>query len=305
MQYLDTHAHLNLQQFDDDRAEVFALCAKLSVGMINVGTRKETSALAVELANQYENAWAIVGVHPCSVVDVDPDDHGVKESEPVFDYDFYKTLAADTKTVGIGECGFDYSRTSESRGSSVSYHMTERAKGASFAYGHNAEDTFELQREVFLDQIELANEVGKPLMLHLRNDPKGGTRCAYNDALDILKTEAKVAGNAHFYAGTIAQAKAFFDLGFTISFTGVVTFPAHKPGVQDYLDVVEYAPLDMIHAETDCPYVAPVPHRGQRCEPWMVQEVYKSIAQVKGEDEEKVRKQLLENARQLYRLSID
>jgi len=279
MQYLDTHAHLNLQQFDDDRAEVFALCAKLSVGMINVGTRKETSALAVELANQYENAWAIVGVHPCSVVDVDPDDHGVKESEPVFDYDFYKTLAADTKTVGIGECGFDYS--------------------------HNAEDTFELQREVFLDQIELANEVGKPLMLHLRNDPKGGTRCAYNDALDILKTEAKVAGNAHFYAGTIAQAKAFFDLGFTISFTGVVTFPAHKPGVQDYLDVVEYAPLDMIHAETDCPYVAPVPHRGQRCEPWMVQEVYKSIAQVKGEDEEKVRKQLLENARQLYRLSID
>ena len=279
MQYLDTHAHLNLQQFDDDRTEVFAQCAKQSVGMINVGTRKETSALAVELANQYENAWAIVGVHPCSVVDVDPDDHGVKESEPVFDYDFYKTLAADTKTVGIGECGFDYS--------------------------HNAEDTFELQREVFLDQIELANEVGKPLMLHLRNDPKGGTRCAYNDALDILKTEAKVAGNAHFYAGTIAQAKAFFDLGFTISFTGVVTFPAHKPGVQDYLDVVEYAPLDMIHAETDCPYVAPVPHRGQRCEPWMVQEVYKSIAQVKGEDEEKVRKQLLENARQLYRLSID
>ena len=279
MQYLDTHAHLNLQQFDDDRAEVFALCAKLSVGMINVGTRKETSALAVELANQYENAWAIVGVHPCSVVDVDPDDHGVKESEPVFDYDFYKTLAADTKTVGIGECGFDYS--------------------------HNAEDTFELQREVFLDQIELANEVGKPLMLHLRNDPKGGTRCAYNDALDILKTEAKVAGNAHFYAGTIEQAKRFFDLGFTISFTGVVTFPAHKPGIQDYLDVVEYAPLDMIHAETDCPYVAPVPHRGQRCEPWMVQEVYKSIAQVKGEDEEKVSKQLLENARQLYRLSID
>lgn len=276
MKYLDTHAHLNLSQFDDDRAEVFAECAKQEVGVINVGTRKETSQLAVDLANQYESAWAIVGVHPCGVVDVDPDDRGATEAEPVFDYDFYKKLAQDPKTVGIGECGFDYC--------------------------HNAEDTFELQREVFLDQIELANEVGKPLMLHLRNNPKGGTRCAYQDALDILKTESKVAGNAHFYASSAEHAKAFFDIGYTLSFTGVVTFPAHKPGIQDYLDVVKYAPLDMIHAETDCPYVAPVPHRGQRCEPWMVQEVYKAIAMVKGEDEEKVREQLLENAKRLYKI---
>jgi len=98
------------------------------------------------------------------------------------------------------------------------------------------------------------------------------------------------------------HAKAFFDIGYTISFTGVVTFKASKPGIQDYLDVVEYAPLDMIHAETDCPYVAPVPHRGQRCEPWMVKEVYKSIAQVKGEDQEKVREQLLKNAANLYKI---
>jgi len=274
MKYIDTHAHLNLSQFDTDRAEVFAACAANEVGVINIGTRKETSELAVALANQHDNTWAMVGVHPCSVVDVDPDDHGAKESEPMFDYDYYKVLAEDPKTVGIGECGFDYC--------------------------HNNEDTFELQREVFLDQIELANEVGKPLMLHLRNDPKGGSRCAYNDALDILKTESKVAGNAHFYAGTIDQARAFFDIGYTISFTGVVTFKASKPGIQEYLDVVRYAPLDMIHAETDCPYVAPVPHRGKRCEPWMVQEVYKSIALIKGKDEELVREMLLENARKLY-----
>lgn len=276
MRYIDTHAHLNLTQFDTDRAEVFAACVQNEVGVINIGTRKETSQLAVELANQHEHTWAIVGVHPCSVIDVDPDDHGAKEAEPKFDYDFYKALATDPKTVGIGECGFDYC--------------------------HNAEDTYEQQREVFLAQIALANEVGKPLMLHLRNNPQGGKRDAYQDALDILKSEAKVPGNAHFYAGTIDQAKAFFDIGYTISFTGVVTFPAHKPGIQSYLDVVEYAPLDLIHAETDCPYVAPVPHRGQRCEPWMVQEVYKSIAQVKGEDEEKVREQLLTNAQRLYKL---
>ena len=276
MKYIDTHAHLNLVQFDADRAAVFSQCQSDGVGVINVGTRQETSQLAVDLANRHPDTWAIVGVHPCSVVDVDPDDHGAKEAEPVFDYDFYKQLALDEKTVGIGECGFDYM--------------------------HNAEDTYELQREVFLDQIELANEVGKPLMLHLRSGPNPGGRNAYDDALEILKTEAKVPGNAHFYAGTIDQAKAFFGMGYTISFTGVVTFPAHKPGIQDYLDVVKYAPLDMIHAETDCPYVAPVPHRGQRCEPWMVQEVYKSIAQVKGEDEEKVREQLLQNARNLYKI---
>jgi TatD DNase family protein len=277
MKYLDTHAHLNLQQFDVDRAAVFAKCAEQEVGMINVGTRQETSKHAVELANQYENAWAIVGVHPCCVIDVDPDDLGARTAEPVFDHDFYKPLAEDLKTVGIGECGFDYC--------------------------HNADDTYEQQREVFLAQIALANEVNKPLMLHLRNSPNHGGRDAYNDALEILKSESKVAGNAHFYAGTTAQAKRFFDIGYTISFTGVVTFPAHKPGIKDYLDVVEYSPLDMIHGETDCPYVAPVPHRGQRCEPWMVQEVYKTIALIKGEDAEEVREQLLENARKLYKLS--
>jgi TatD DNase family protein len=219
----------------------------------------------------------MVGIHPCSVIDVDPDDHGATAAEPEFDYDFYKALALDPKTVGIGECGFDYF--------------------------HNADDTYEQQREVFLAQIALANEVGKPLMLHLRNSPNAGGRNAYDDALEILKSEAKVPGNAHFYAGTIDQARAFFDIGYTISFTGVVTFKASKPGIQDYLDVVEYAPLDMIHAETDCPYVAPVPYRGQRCEPHMVIEVYKSIANIKEEDEEKVREQLLKNAHKLYNIA--
>jgi TatD DNase family protein len=276
MKYIDTHAHLNLVQFDADRTAVFAKCAEEQVGMINIGTRKETSTFAVELAHQYENAWAMVGVHPCSVIDVDPDDHGAKVVEPEFDYEFYKPLAVDPRTVGIGECGFDYF--------------------------HNADDTYEQQRDVFLAQIALANEVDKPLMLHLRSGREVGGRNAYDDALEILKSEAKVQGNAHFYAGSIKQAKAFFDIGYTISFTGVVTFPAHKPGIEEYLEVVRYAPLDMIHAETDCPYVAPVPHRGQRCEPWMVQEVYKSIAQIKEEDEEKVREKLIKNAKRLYKI---
>lgn len=270
MKYIDTHAHLNLAQFTDDYQAVFDTCTQKEVGVINVGTRKDTSKLAVELAHSQKNTWAIVGVHPLNVVTADPDDYGATDPEQTFDDDFYKELAMAEKTVGIGECGFDYF--------------------------HNSDDTYQQQRAIFLAQIALANAVGKPLMLHLRNSAQSGGRDAYDDALDILKSEAKVAGNAHFYAGTTTQARAFFDIGYTISFTGVITFA--KP----YKELVEYAPLDLIHGETDCPYVTPVPYRGQRCEPWMVQEVYKKIAEYKQLDEELVREQLLANAQKLYDL---
>ncbi len=267
--YIDTHAHLNLAQFGEDRDEVIKKNREEGVVCINVGTHKSTSELSVKIAKENDWCWSIVGLHPINVVTPDPDDaDAVMENK--FDYDFYKALASEEKVVGIGECGFDYF--------------------------HNSEDTYEAQREVFLAQIALANELDKPLMLHLRNAKEGGLRDAYDDALDILKTEAKVLGNAHFYAGTEEQAKKFFELGFTISFTGVVTFAPM------YESLIKNAPLDMIHGETDCPYVAPVPYRGQRCEPWMVQEVYKKIAEIKGEDEEKVREQLVGNAKRLYKI---
>jgi TatD DNase family protein len=179
--YIDTHAHLNLAQFADDGAAVIAQMEVARVAAINVGTRKDTSERAVALAKVHSNLFAIVGVHPLNVVTADPDDHGAT-AEPVFDYDWYKALGSHEKVVGIGECGFDYF--------------------------HNSDETYEIQREVFVAQIALANEIKKPLMLHLRNSKDGQGRNAYNDALDILKTEAKVLGNAHFFAGTYEQAKA-------------------------------------------------------------------------------------------------
>ena len=268
--YIDTHAHLNLAQFSEDKEAVIKKNHEEGVAVINVGTRRNTSQLAVDIAHKHANNWAIIGIHPLNVVTADPDDHGASEPEQTLDYDFYKTLAGDEKVVGIGECGFDYF--------------------------HHPDSTYELQRDVFLTQIVLANEVGKPLMLHLRNSKDGKGRNAYNDALDILKSEAKVPGNAHFYAGTYEQARAFFELGYTISFTGVITF------AKDYISVVKDTPLDMIHGETDCPYVAPVPYRGERCEPWMVKEIYKKIAEIKSETEERVREQLIKNAHHLYSL---
>ncbi len=269
LHYLDTHAHLNLAQFAEDRAAVIAHNHERGVGCINIGTHQNTSELAVTLAHQYDMNWAIVGLHPVNVVTPDPADADAVV-EPTFAYDTYKQLAQQDKVVGIGECGFDYM--------------------------HNSADTYEAQRAVFVDQVHLANELQKPLMLHLRNGRDTGGRDAYDDALAVLQSEAKVPGNAHFYAGSVEQAKGFLELGYTISFTGVITF------AEQYRELVQYVPLDMMHAETDCPYVAPVPYRGKRCEPWMVLEVYKKIAELKGLDEAVVREQLLTNARRLYAL---
>ena len=157
-----------------------------------------------------------------------------------------------------------------------------------------------MQEEAFIAQIELANEFALPLMIHTRG-PKPGVasptgRSVYEDVYEVLKKYAKVRGNVHFYAGTLEEAKKFFDLGFTISFTGVITF------AKVYEEIVRAVPLELLHGETDCPYVAPVPYRGKRCEPWMVKEVYKKIASIRGEDEERVRLALLENASRLYRI---
>lgn len=314
MNYIDTHAHLNLSAFDDDREAVIARCAEEGVRVINVGTKESTSKLAVELADQHDHLYAIVGLHP---IQTTPRYHSEEEvggpaftsKGEVFDTEFYRDLAKSKKVVGIGECGFDYYRMSEGLAEDSAggngLCRTERMKGASSAYWHNGAETYEIQEAAFIEQIKLANELQLPLMIHTRNPKPGETsptgRSVYVDVYEVLNQYAQVPFNVHFYAGTWAEASQFIDIGGTISFTGVITFPAHKPGIQDYLDVVAAAPLDKIHAETDCPYVSPVPHRGQRCEPWMMKEVVATIATIKKLPEAAVHEQLWQNAQQLYR----
>ena len=279
--FIDTHAHLNLSAFKEDFDVVAKQCADEGVAVINVGTKESTSKRGVELANEYDNMYSIIGLHPIQNVPMMHDEDEIGEGgEPfkskgeVFVKDFYRELAKSEKVVGIGECGFDY--------------------------WHTEPDSYAVQEEAFIAQIELANELNLPLMIHTRG-PKPGQdsptgRSVYADVYDTLQKYAKVPFNVHFYAGTLAEAEKFFELGGTISFTGVITF------AKDYEEVVRNAPLDLIHGETDCPYVAPVPHRGKRCEPWMVQEVYKKIAEIKEMDEEVVREQLIENAKRHYNL---
>jgi TatD DNase family protein len=131
-------------------------------------------------------------------------------------------------------------------------------------------------------------------MLHIRNNPKDKTHNAYLDSLELLKKHAKVKGDVHFFAGDLEIAKAFLDFGFTLSFTGVVTF------THDYDEVIKNTPLDMILTDTDSPYVAPVPYRGKRNEPVYVKEIVKKIAEIKNLPEEEVARAIVANAKRVF-----
>lgn len=269
MKYFDAHTHVNFAAFKDDMDAAIQRAADAGVAMNVVGTQFDTSKNSVELAEKHADVYATIGLHPIHTGKSYHDEKELGEGGKAFtsrgeefDAAKYESLAASPKVIAIGECGLDYFRLEEG--------------------------TKKVQEEVFVQQIHLANKLGKPLMLHIRN--------AYDDALAILRREAKVKGDVHFFAGDWNTAKQFLDFGFTLSFTGVLTF------THDYDEVVKNAPLDMLLIETDAPYVAPVPYRGKRNEPAYVIEVAKAIARIRGQDEEAVREQLLENAKRLFGL---
>lgn len=275
-QYIDTHAHLNLEAFADDVSAVAKTCTEKSVGVINIGTTLASSQKAVELAEHYEDQYAVIGLHPIQTTSTKNEDGSVRTEGEGFAVEDFTALVTKQKVVGVGECGFDY--------------------------WHTEPDSYAVQEEAFIQQIQFANEHNLPLMIHTR-DPKPGQesptgRSVYADVYDVLAQYAKVPFTIHFYAGSVLQAEKFFELSGNVSFTGVITFK----NAPEYHEVVQALPLDKMLAETDAPYVAPVPHRGTRAEPWMVIEVYKKIAELKNLDEELVRTQLLQNARALYKI---
>jgi len=280
MKYIDIHSHINFKAFDEDRDAVILRALAEDTWMINVGTQIDTSRSAIEIAHKYEQGvYAIVGLHPIHTGASHHDEKELGEGGAeftsrgeVFDKDAYLKLAKDKKVVGIGECGLDY------------YHMDEKSIAK--------------QKKVFIAQIELAQEVGKPLMLHIRNnkdnEKKQHKHNAYKDVIKILKDYPEVRGNVHFFAGSEADAKAFLNLGFTLSFTGVITFS------HDYDEIIKNIPLDMIMSETDCPYVAPVPYRGRRNEPVYVSEIVKKIAEIKSLFERDVATAISVNAKRVF-----
>jgi TatD DNase family protein len=287
MKYFDAHTHTNFVAYDEDRDEVMQRSFEAGVGMNVVGTQIDTSRSALALAQKYDNVWATIGLHPThtsksfhdtkelgpSFADASKGKEGFMSRGEIFDAKAYEALGKNPKVIAIGECGLDYYRLEA--------------------------DTKKMQEDVFVQQIELANTLGKPLMLHIRPALRslGEVGNAYEDSIEILKSHAKVRGDVHFFAGDWDIARQFLDLGFTLSFTGVVTF------THDYDEVVRNAPLDMILAETDAPYITPVPYRGQRNEPAYVTKVVEALAAIRGEDGDMVRAQLMANAGRVFGVS--
>jgi len=275
MKYFDAHTHVNFAAYDADRSETIARAREAGVGMNVVGTQIDTSRSAVAVAEQETDVWATIGLHP---VHTSKSYHDTKElgeggaeftsRGEVFDFAAYEKLGQNPKVIAIGECGLDYYRVDES--------------------------TKAIQVETFTQQIELANKLEKPLMLHIRNGQ--GEANVYFDALELLKAHAKVRGDVHFFAGDWDIARQFLDFGFTLSFTGVVTF------THDYDEVVRNTPLDMLLSETDAPYITPVPFRGKRNESAYIPYIVESIAKIRGEDAEAVREQILQNVRRVFTL---
>ena len=273
--YIDVHSHVQFKAYDEDRDAVVERTLAEGVHMMNVGTQRDTSLAAVAMAEKYDGVYAAIALHPVHTSKSFHDEKELGEEGKAFtsrgeefDPAFYEELAQHPKVKAIGECGLDYYRLEE--------------------------DTVARQKEVFVQHIQVANKVHKPLMLHIRS---GSGRSAYEDAAELLAAHATVKGDVHFFAGNWEEAKLFLDMGFTLSFTGVITF------THDYDDVVRKTPLDMILSETDCPYITPTPFRGRRNEPMHVREVVKAIARIKGLDEEVVRKALVENAQRVFGLT--
>ncbi len=261
----DIHSHFNLPQFEADLSAAIKKMEDEGVATICVGTDLASSRRAIEIADMSPNIWATIGQHPT-------------DTGEAFDIAAYEELARHPKVVAIGECGFDYFRTPK-------------------------ETVFEKQKEIFELQVKLAEKTGKPLMIHARpsksKDSNGkASMDAYEDVLNILSNHSQIPVNFHFFVGDAAIARRALAAGYTMSFDGPITFS------HDYDEVIKMLPLANIMVETDSPFAAPEPHRGKRCEPWMVKEVIAAIAKIRDEDSEKIRQATLENAKQFFKILL-
>lgn len=269
----DSHCHPQAEQYDKDREEVIKRALDAGVEMICVGTDLEMSRKAIKLAGEYEGMWAAVGLHPNDNKNED------------FDAGEYEELIKMPKVVAMGEMGLDYYRT-------------EGSKKQKF------------QKERFIKQLELADKLKKPLILHCRDSRTGSIGKAYPQMADILKNGyAQNGGVVHSFTGNLAEAKDFLNLGLYLGFNGIITFPPSRKATGgqasgQYDEIVRYAPLDRVLLETDAPYLTPEPYRGQRNEPLYVTEVAKKIAELKRISVEEVSGQTENNTKELFSIHV-
>lgn len=231
----DSHAHLDDKKFDVDRESVIQECITELDGVINPGCDLPTSSAAVELASKYANIYAAVGFHP----------HEAQHMKDK-DEEILSKWAKDEKVVAIGEIGLDY------------------------YYDHSPR---EVQKAVFIRQLDLARQLNLPIIIHNRD--------AHGDLLQIIKNEGKgIKGVFHCYSGSWEMAKEILKMGYYVSFGGSLTF---KNAVKT-VEVAQKVPLDRVLLETDSPYLTPEPFRGKRNNPCMVKYVAERLVKERGID---------------------
>lgn len=229
----DTHTHLHDEWFDEDRHQMIEDAYNSGVSlMVDIGTNMQSSYDAIALAEKYDFIYAAVGFHPHDASDYDEE----AEQQLIKLWNHPKNLA-------IGEIGLDYH-----------YDYSPR----------------EIQKAVFIRQMELARQLGKKVIIHSRE--------ATEDTLNILKMFPDVTGVLHCYSGSLETAKVLIKMGYHLSFTGVVTYKNAAKSIE----VVQWMPLEMLMAETDSPYLTPVPFRGKRNDSGKVNLVVEKLAEIKG-----------------------
>ncbi len=254
MYIIDTHAHYDDKVFDEDRHELLSSMESQGIGkIVNIGSSMESSRVTVQLTRQYDFVYGVVGVHPSETMELEQDSC----------YEELRNLASQPKIVAIGEIGLDYY-----------WDEPER----------------DIQKKHFERQLELARELGKPIVVHSRD--------AAADTLDMMKAlhGEEMGGIIHCFSYGKEMAREYLNMGFYLGIGGVLTFQNAKK----LKEVVEYMPMDRIVLETDSPYLSPVPFRGKRNSSLNLPYVVKAIAEIKGVEEEEVIRSTYENACKCY-----
>lgn len=278
--YIDTHSHINFNNFKEDADKVIQNSLGEDTWMIIVGADYKTSKRALEYANKYEKGvYTAVGLHPMHIFSfrAESQDYDFQTRGEEFNYDVYEKLASFEKVVAMGEIGLDY------------YHMD---------IGHDSSHIKEIQKNVFWQQLLIARRADLPVIVHCRQ--------AHDDMITLLKNFRKEYrelipvdkpwGVMHCFSGDEDLAWQYFNLGFMISFTGLITFS------QQWDDLIRKLPNNKYMIETDCPFMTPEPFRGQRNEPMYVKYVAERISEIKNISQEKIAEMTTQNARKLFNI---
>jgi TatD DNase family protein len=242
--FYDTHAHLDYDDFKPDFAKVLA-CAQANgiTKIISIATDLDSSRRALALAEKHEMIYAAVGWHPSNAHEAPAD------IRPAL-----RELARHPKAMAIGECGLDYYRLPSATGGSADDDLRYKQK----------------QAEIFQQQLEVATEMNLNCVIHQRS--------SFDDLFAQIQPFASTTrGVFHCFGESVERLQKILALGWLVSYTGIVTF---KNG-QNIRSAVAATPLGQFMLETDCPYLAPIPYRGKRCEPAYVKEISETVAQVK------------------------